>query len=119
MKETLALNFTKEIVFEEYLFVIGIITDNDESKDSKDTGQTFYPSSSKAKEKDYADIESLMRTLKAQVVELKRRSSDTPTSSKPPNSFPFRRNNKNNNNNNHLAKFRQSLNFVLNIKSIV
>jgi len=81
-KETLALNFAETIVMLKYLHAIGIITDDDESKDSKETGRKSHPSSSNAKGKDFLDIESLTLTVKAltnEISTLKRSSSETST----------------------------------------
>ena len=118
-KETLALNFVEAIAMEKELHAIGVIIADDESKDSKESCRKYQASSSKEKENDSSNIEIFTKTLKAltsEVLELKRRSSETSTSIKPPKSFPFRRNN--NNNNNQPIKYAQSLNVVLNIKSM-
>jgi len=64
-KETLALKFVEAIVVDKYFHVIGVIIDGDESKDSKETRKKSQPYSSKDKEKDCVDIESLTRSLKA------------------------------------------------------
>lgn len=85
-KETLALNFAEEIIVEKDLRVIGVITNDDESKDYE-TGRKSQPSSSKAKERESLTI--TLKSLTNEVSELKRRSSKTSTSSKPPKSFQF------------------------------
>lgn len=113
-KETLALNFTEVIIVDKDLRMIGVITDDDESKDSKETSRKSEPSSSKAKEKESSDIKSLtkmVKTLTSEILEIKKRSNNTSTSNKPPKSFPFQRSN--NNINNQPTKSAQSSNVVM------
>lgn len=58
IKETPALNFTEEITVEKDLQAIGAIIDDKKYKDSKEAGKNSQPSSNKAREKYFVDIEN-------------------------------------------------------------
>jgi len=64
VKETLALNFAKDLSIEKELLSIGVITNDDDSKESKEYGKKNQASSSRTKERDYFDMESLTKSLK-------------------------------------------------------
>lgn len=77
---------------DKYLHAIEVITNDDESKDSKETDNKSQPYLSKDKEKDYVDINILTKSLNAltnEVLELKRQSCEASTNSNPPKYFPF------------------------------
>jgi len=83
---------------EKDLCAIGAIIDDEESKESKQANKKSQYSSSKAKEKDNLDMESLGKSLKAlnnEVLELKRNLREVSINGKPPKYFLFKRNNKN------------------------
>lgn len=62
-EETLDLNFAEEIVVEKDLRSIGVIVDQEGSKDSKDIGKNSQASSTKTKQKYYFYMESLIKII--------------------------------------------------------
>lgn len=121
VKETLAENYQEAIVVEKDLCVIGVIIDDEPSKESKYTGKRSQASIRKAKEKEFSDLKILRHTIKSisnELEKLKQKSSETTISSKPPRFNILRRAAKFGCNNNQLDKSKQSLNIVLNVESM-
>lgn len=78
-RQTLTDNYEEAIAIKD-LHAIRVITDDESTKDSKDTGKRPQASMSKAKEKKPNDIESLthlMKSLTNEMDELKQRTSET------------------------------------------
>jgi len=119
-KPTLIENYEEAISIEKYMHVIGVITYDESTKDSNDTGNRFQTYVSKAKEKETSDIENLTHLIKSmttEVVELKHRKNKTTMSSRPPRYLP-KKNVASNSSSSQLTKSAQSSNMVLNIEKI-
>lgn len=79
-KPNLVENFEEEIIVEKEFLVIGVITDDESMKDSKDARKRSQASIGKAKEKEEIDLDSVTHTIKSMSIEfrkLKERSSKT------------------------------------------
>lgn len=78
-KYTSALNFAEEIIIEKELRSIGVIVDQEDLKDPKDTSKKSQASSAKAKEIYHFDMDNLTMSLKFltnKVSKLKRNSTE-------------------------------------------
>lgn len=116
-RPTLIEKYEEAIVVEKELHVIGVIVDDESSKDSKGMGKRPQTIVSKAKEKEANDIESLthlVKSLTTEVVEIKQWTSETTVNNKP-SRYPEKKNVASSNNNNQLTKFVHSSNMVLNL----
>ena len=81
-KDTLALNVVEEISVENDLRPIGVIVDQDDSKESKDTGKKSQAPSTKTREKYPFYMDNFTKSLKfltIEVYKLKRKSSEAYT----------------------------------------
>lgn len=70
MKPTLTENYEDVISLEKDLHAIGVIKDDEPSKDLKDTGKRSQASDKKAKEKELGNLEILTRLIKSVTTEM-------------------------------------------------
>jgi len=79
-------NCEEAIFVEKYLHAIGVMKDDEPSKDSKDASRKTQAMASKGGDKETNDIESLTRLVKnltTEVSKLRQRKTDTYASSHP------------------------------------
>lgn len=87
MKPTLLENCEEAIAVEKDLCAIGVIKDDEPTKDSRDSSKKPQAVASKGKDKDTSDIETLTRVFKnltTKVSELKQRTIEMSVSSRSP-----------------------------------
>jgi len=87
VKPTLLENYEEDIIIEKDLHVIGVINDDEPTKESRDTSRNSQAMASKGRDKEANDNETLTHLIKkltTEVYELKQEKMDTFTSNHPP-----------------------------------
>lgn len=80
MKPTLLENYEEAIAVEKYLHAIGVIKDDESTKDSKDVSRKYQVMANKGRDKEAIDIETLtclVKNLTTEVFELKQWEIET------------------------------------------